>query len=129
MQAPANTKIYDFPGSVFWFEDGILCSISKNMPAQNLEEVKKTIEEFKKIIDGKKVCMLLDVTYSPESTKEIRDYAALEFPKFTKAIAMISKSALGKMLANLFFTLKTQPYPTKMFTDENEAKAWLKQYQ
>ena len=128
MEAPANTKVYDFPTSTFWFEDGILCSVSKKAPAQTLEEAQKSIEEFKKILNGRKICMLLDVTYSPESTKEMRDYAAVEFPKFTKAIAMISKSALGKMLANLFFTLKTQPYPTKMFNDENEAKAWLKQY-
>jgi hypothetical protein len=41
---------------------------------------------------------------------------------------MISNSQLGKMLANMFFNMKKQPYPTKMFTDETEAKEWLKQY-
>jgi hypothetical protein len=72
--------------------------------------------------------MLVDVTYTAESSKEIRDYAAHEFPNFVKAIAMVSGSVFGKMLANLFFTLKAQPYPTKMFTNEQDAKEWLKQY-
>jgi len=49
-------------------------------------------------------------------------------PRYIKAIAMVSDSALGKMLANLFFTLKKQPYPTKMFTNEQDAKEWLMQY-
>jgi hypothetical protein len=129
MEPPKGVKVYDWPTSTFWFdENGILCSIAKKTPIQSLEEVKKTIEEFKKVIGDKKVCLLSESTNSSESTKEVRDYASLEFPKFIKAIAVISKSALGRMLANLFFSIKEQPYPTKMFTDENEAKEWLKQY-
>jgi len=72
--------------------------------------------------------MLVDVTHSMESTRETRDYVAEEFPKYVKALAMVSDSALGKMLANLFFTLKKQPYPAKMFNNEQDAKTWLKQY-
>lgn len=129
MEPPKNAKVYDWETSTFWFEDnGMLCSISKKVPPQSLEKTIKTVEEFKNMIGDKKICMLVDATNSAESTREIRDYAAVEFPKFVKAIAIISKSALGKMLANLFFTLKTQPYPTKMFNDETEAREWLKQY-
>ena len=129
MQPPENVKIYDWSTSTFWFdEDGIFCAISKKTPPQTLEESKKSVDDLMKVIGEKKICMLIDVTNSGESTKEVRDYAAVEFPKFIKAIAMVSKSALGKMLANLFFSIKSQPYPTKMFNDENEARQWLKQY-
>lgn len=129
MQPPKNAKVIDWETSLLWFdEDGILCSISKKAPKQTLEQVKEQLDKFMKIIGDKKVCLLIDVTNTSESTKEVRDYAAREFPKFVKAIAMISDSALGKMLANLFFTVKSQPYPVKMFNDEKEAKEWLKQY-
>ncbi|MBA3706186.1 MAG: STAS/SEC14 domain-containing protein [Bacteroidetes bacterium] len=129
MKIPDNTEVYDWKSSTFWFDnEGIVCSISKKVPPQNLEDTKKVIEDFKKIIGERKVCMLIDVTNSSESTREVRNLAAEEFPKFVKAIAMVSQSALGKMLANLFFTIKSQPYPTKMFNDEAEAKEWLKKH-
>lgn len=126
---PTSANVMEWPTSTAWFdESGILCSISKKASSPTLEETKKVIEDFRSIIGNKKVCLLIDVTYTSESSREIREYVAEEFPKFIKAIAMVSDSALGKMLANIFFTLKSQPYPTKMFTDETEAKNWLKQY-
>ncbi len=129
MKPSPNIKVYDWPTSTFWFdENGILCSISKKTPPQTLEEVKKNVKDFKEVIGEKKICMLIDVTNSGESTKEVRDYVSIEFPKFVKAIAMISKSALGKMLANLFFSIKSPPYPAKMFNDETEAIEWLKKF-
>ena len=129
MEPPKNVKVFDNPTSVYWFdEDGILYSISKKVPPQSLKETKKILDDLKKILGSQKVCMLADVTHSGESTREVREFAALEFPKFVKAIAMISESALGRMLANLFFSVKSQPYPTKMFKEEKEAREWLKQY-
>ncbi|MFY9309401.1 MAG: STAS/SEC14 domain-containing protein [Bacteroidia bacterium] len=126
---PENTKVIEWPTSTIWFDEtGILYSISKKAPPLSLEETKKSLLEFKKLIGDKKICMLVDVTHSTAASSELRDYVAEEFPKFIKAIAMISDSALGTMLANLFFTLKTQPYPTKMFKTEAEAKIWLQQY-
>lgn len=129
MEPPKDAKVIDTYSATYWFdENGILCTVSKKVPPQPLEDIKKTIEEFKQLLNDKKVCMLIDVTNSGESSREVRDYAAVEFPKFIKAIAMVSNSELGKMLANLFFNLKHQSYPTRMFTNEAEAKEWLKQY-
>ena len=129
MVIPDNTEVFEFPASTMWFdENGILCSIAKKVPQQTIEEAKKTMVEFKKIIGGKKVCLLSDSTHSPPANKEMRDYAAEVIPEIVKAVAIISRSAVGKMAANLFFSIKKQPYPVKMFTDETEAKEWLKQY-
>ena len=129
MEIPANVKVYDFSSAVMWLDEaGILCSVSKKAPAQTVEEARETLEEFKKITGGRKVCMLLDITNSQPNTKEIRDFAAEEIRKIAKAIAMISSSALGKMIANLYFGLKPPTYPAKMFTNEQDARNWLKQY-
>lgn len=126
---PENVKVKEWPTSTTWFnEDGILYSVSKKASEPSLGEVKEMLREFKQMIGDKKICMLVDVTHTSESSREMRNYVAEEFPKFVKAIAMVSNSAAGKMLANLFFTLKTQPYPTKMFTNEMDAREWLKQY-
>lgn len=129
---PNDAEIHEWPTSTLWIKDGIVYAISRK-GERSLEETKRTLDLFKNIIDDKmdgdkKVCLLIDVTNSPETKREIRDYAAEEFPKLVKAIAMISESALGKMVANLFFTIKTQPYPTKFFNNEKDAKKWLEQY-
>lgn len=129
MVPPENTEVFELPNSTMWFdENGILCSVAKKVPQQTLEEAKKTMVEFIKITGGKKVCLLSDSTDSPPANKEMRDYAAEVIPEIAKAVAIISRSAVGKMAANLFFSIKKQPYPVKMFNDETEAKEWLKQY-
>ncbi len=129
MLPPDNAKLFEFPTTILWFdESGILCSIAKKVPQQTVEETKKMLDEFKKITGGKKVCMLSDSTDSAPINKELRDYLAEVIPEIVIAIAIISRSAVGKMVANLFFSIKKQPYPVKMFVDEEEAKTWLKQY-
>ncbi|HXP52637.1 MAG TPA: STAS/SEC14 domain-containing protein [Bacteroidia bacterium] len=129
MQPPTDVEVFDSKTGVSWFDkDGILYSISKKVPALSMEETTKLTEEFKQMLKGKKVCMLVDVTNSSESNKEARDYAAQELPKVVRAVAMVSKSAVGKMLANIFFKIKEQPYPVKMFNTVEEARQWLKQY-
>ncbi len=129
MLLPENREVFEFPTSTMWFdENGILCSIAKKVPAQTVEEAKQTMEEFRKVTGGKKVCMLSDSTNSAPIDKEMRDYVAEVLPDIAIAVAIISRSAVGKMVANLFFSIKKQPYPVKMFNDEREAKEWLKQY-
>lgn len=129
MKPPKDAKLIEWETSTSWFDEwGILCSISKKAPPQTMEQAKKSLKDLHGILEGRKVCLLVDVTYTSESTKEVRDFAAREFPKFVKAFAMISGSSLGTMLANLFFKVASQPYPVKMFTNEQEAKEWLKQY-
>ncbi len=126
---PRNAKVYEFTNSDMWFdEDGILWSVSKKAPPQTIEQARKDIERLKSMIGDNKVCMLADVTHSTEITREMREFAAEELPKITKAIAMVSGSALGRMFANLFFSIKSQPYPVKMFNKVEDARTWLLQY-
>lgn len=129
MEPPKDAIVYDAPNSVSWKdESGIICSVSKKAPPQSIEESKKEILEFRKRYGEGKFCFLMDITNATPTPKEVRDWAAEELNKLTKAMAIISKSALGRMVANLFFGLKPPPYPTKMFENEREAREWLKQY-
>jgi hypothetical protein len=134
MKPPENAEIHDEPTSVWWIdESGIFCSVSKPNPiAQTREEGMKRLEEFKASIGHKKICMLIDISNAKPGagSREDRDLAAIEMAKLVKAMALIAKTALSKMVMNLFFSLKPPPYPYKMFSpeQEQEAKEWLKQY-
>ena len=130
MHIPAGAKTHELPGSTIWLdENGILFSISNKTAPQNVEEAKEAMAMLQRYVgEGRKVCMLIDVTNTSETTREMRNFAAEQLPEIAKAIAIVSQSALGKMLANLFFSLKSQPYPVKYFNDETEAQKWLTQY-
>jgi hypothetical protein len=119
----------EFASSTIWFEEsGLLCSKSKKSEMQSVQDTKEIIDFLDKKLCGEKVCMLADVTYSSETTRDVREYAANELPRFIKALAMLSDSVTGKMLANLFFKLKYQSYPVKMFNHEKDAREWLMKY-
>src|SRR5687768_10330704 len=120
MEPPKDAKVIELPTSTIWFdENGILYSVAKpEERPSTLEEMKVLLDDFKKIIGNRKVCMLVQSASSTPPTKEMRDYLADEFPKFTKAIGIISDSPLSRMVANLFFTIKKQPYPTRFFENE-----------
>jgi hypothetical protein len=129
ISAPANKQLIEWPSSTLWFdEDGIVYSIAKKSANRSLEETKKSVEEFRKLLGDKKVCMLADISNASPTSRELREYSAKVLPEFIKAMAMVSRSPAGKMLANLFFALKPQSFPTKVFTSEEEARKWLTQY-
>jgi hypothetical protein len=129
MALPENIEVKENITSYYWFdENGILCSINKKTQPLPFEQIVKLVEDLKELTGNKKVCMLMDVTHSPSSTKQTREYTAQELPKLVKALALVSKSAISRLLAYLFFALVTTPFPAKMFATEKDAKAWLKQY-
>lgn len=126
---PPDAEITELPTATIWRdENGILYAILKKTPPPTMEQTIEAINGYKKVTGGEKHCIMIDVTHSPQSSREVREYAAKELPKLFKAMALLSKSALGKMLANLFFNLKSQPYPVKMFNTEKEARAWLEKF-
>lgn len=126
---PENKTLIEWPSSILWFdEEGILYSVSKKASVRSLEETQRSVEEMKLMLRGQKVCMLVDVTNSAPTSRELREYSARALPEFVKAMAMVSRSAAGKMLANIFFTLRPQAFPTKVFNSEEDARKWLKQY-
>ncbi|MCE3226092.1 MAG: hypothetical protein K0S32_643 [Bacteroidetes bacterium] len=132
MEIPENVKTYELTSSIMWFdENGILCSVPKpgQPPELSREEITKEMEKFREIVNNKKVCMV--AVSNPNSrppSKEERDFIAEQINSIAKAMAIITTSAVSKMIANLFFGLKPPPYPAKMFSNEKDAKEWIKQY-
>lgn len=128
MKPSDNTKIYETEIGTMWFdEDGILCQISKQTP-RTMDRMKQHIYLTGQISHNKKVCVIADATHAAPSDKQVRDYIGIELQKSCKALAILSNSVLGTMIANILILLKGQVVPMKMFTDEKKAKEWLKQF-
>ena len=52
-------------------------------------------------------------------------YVSEESSRLKIGMAMLVNSPLQRMLGNVFFRINRPPYPSKMFSDEGKALAWL----
>lgn len=87
------------------------------------EEMKK----FKEFAGEGKVLMLIESHPNAESVrKEDRDFVSQRLASVVKAMAILTPSAVSRMIVNLFFLFKPPSFPTKMFQDLSQAKKWLK---
>jgi hypothetical protein len=61
------------------------------------------------------------------STREAREYMAYsdENQRLSSRVALVVTSRIGRMLVNLLFGLSPPRIPTRAFTDEAAALAWL----
>lgn len=116
---------------LFWLwldDDGILNAKYKKNVVVNKDSLDETYLIIRGIIGSNKVCQLIDLSNRKDTSKEVRDYAVVENAKFMKAQALLVNSTLTKYIANLYISLKSVTYPIKLFTNETEAREWLKAY-
>lgn len=126
MEVPEGIKLYEHLIATFWFdEDGILHSVSKPAP-RTLEVMMEYVAFVKKMVNGQRVCVLTDISNATQMNREVREYTETELKNIYRAMAIVSSSHIGRMIGNIFLRLNTLSFPTKMFADEGEAKAWLK---
>ena len=111
----------------YWLEDGILVSLSKNI-TRTVENISGNVALVKQITNNKPVPLLIYLAPSPVPDKATRKFSTEQLPAIYSAMAMVSKPGLSKFIMNILFSLKPPPIPMKSFTDDKEAKEWLKQY-
>lgn len=86
------------------------------------------ISFVKKMVNEQRVCILTDISKASPMDKETRDYTATQLQHVYKAMAILSGTPLGHTIGKFFLQLEGQPYPTGMFSSEDEARKWLMQY-
>ena len=71
MQPQPNAEIIESPIFTMWLDElGILCFLSKKHPPQTREVSEKLFADIRKISQGQKRCMLMDLTNFQLPTKE-----------------------------------------------------------
>ena len=132
LKASPGAKVLEFAGSILWVdEEGFLNSVAKSDAAQVLsnDEIKREMDRLREFLGNKKMCILAESnSKAVPPPKDQRDFIAAEINSITRAMAIITNSPLSRMVSNLFFSFKPPAYPFKMFTNEADARAWLRQY-
>ncbi len=94
-----------------------------------IEHTKENTAVFKKLANGKKVPIIIDVRGVRSITREARGTASSpDAVNIAKAIALLVGSPVSRVIGNFYMGLNKPPYPVKLFSSEKKAIAWLKKY-
>jgi hypothetical protein len=126
-QATTKDRIIGEIADYHYGNDGILYSYSKST-LRTVKNISGNIALVKKITGNKPVPLLIYLSDSPVPDKETRRFSTEQLPNVYKAMAMVSKPGLSKLIINILFRFKTPPIPMKSFSSDTEAKECLLQY-
>lgn len=127
VNTPTDRQTWEGEMATYWFDNGILVSLSKSIK-RTVASISNNVEFVKQITNNTPVPLLIYLADSPIPDKETRRFAAEQLPVIYKAMAMVSKPGLSKLIMNVLFRFKPPPIPMKSFTDDKKAKEWLKQF-
>lgn len=115
-------------GPVWLSEDGIVITIGK-AESQDTEVARENMVYTKKATAGKPRPLLVDITKVKSMSKGAREeYVKQQEEPVITAVALLTNSGIGSMIANIFMGLNKPYVPVKMFTDALKAKDWLMLY-
>ena len=125
-----RTKEYEFATLEFDTEKNILFYRVKQgivVDVHEMNEMLKYVEEF---MGDVKHYALIDFGANLMSTTEARKiYADSRYIQtYRMADAFLVKSLAVRIVANFFIRVNKPKVPTKLFTEENYAQAWLVQF-
>ena len=104
------------------FEDNVLI---------DLESMKAAYIEFDRLANGRRLKRLVVSGKKMDITKEARKFGERENEKRKDkciAEAMVVYTFVQKMITNFYLKYIKDLYPTRSFTDIDEAKEWLLNY-
>ncbi|MDO9184636.1 MAG: hypothetical protein Q7W13_01395 [Bacteroidia bacterium] len=112
----------------FVIEDGILIGSFK-CEFVDLDLANKITGYRLELQNGKNFPILSNIKAVKSSTKSARDFLASEEGcKGVVAAAVLIDSPISSMIGNFFIRVSKPLRPTKIFTNETEAKKWLAQF-
>ena len=123
MAAPVEVRTH-----LIWLEDdGIVRVKVKPNIEISLQDAQAAIRAVSSVCGGKKTPALVDMRGLVGMDRGARLYfAGEETAKVESAAALIIESPLSKAIGNFFMGLNKPIIPTRLFTSEEEAIAWLK---
>lgn len=109
-------------------EDGIINALWKSSDI-DLIVAQQAVKYRLECTNYKLYPMLSNIKSIENITKEARDFLASEKGcEGIIAAAILINSVLGSMIGNFWIRINKPLRPTKLFTDEDEAKKWLANY-
>ena len=93
-----------------------------------IEEARSVVEAHNQLASGTPRLVLADIqSVTVGADRAAREhYVSEESSKYKLGMAMLVASPMQRMLGNIFFKINRPPYPTRLFSREEEALQWLR---
>lgn len=126
--APGTALHLESGGQVVSLDaEGIFRARSKPKAEITLEHAQDIIRQIAKVNAGARRPILVDLTGARSISRDARQYfAGPETAKVESAAALLVHSPLSRVLGNFFMGMNKALTPTRLFTSEPEALAWLR---
>ena len=94
---------------------------------ETLADAQQTFRAGAVLRAGRRMPVLIDLRAGKSQDRDARHYySSPEVTQGTRAAALLVASRLSMVMARFFITVAKPSIPTRIFTDEAEALAWLK---
>lgn len=115
------------PTSVSWQEGDILRTTILPGVEQTLADAQETAKVVLALAAGRRPPLLVDLRRMKSQDRDARQYfGSPEVVQEARAIGLLVESRLSMLIANFFIAVTKTSVPTKIFTEEAAALAWLK---
>jgi hypothetical protein len=124
----AAHDFYENDYAQFTIQDGILFIAYKNGITLNLEVAQRVVSDRIRFQNEKKFVVLCDIRGIVHSEKAGRDYLAHSGSVLVKAVALLVHENVLSSMTAFYLEVSRPVVPTKIFTDEVIALAYLKTF-
>lgn len=124
----AAHDFYENEYAKFWIEDGIL--IFKYSPgiAIDLDIAMRVVADRIALQNERHLPVLCDSRGVASTDKPSRDYLANSGSLLAKAVALLVGENVSMMVSSFYLEISRPAVPTKIFTTQEEALAFLSEY-
>jgi len=127
-RAGVKSEVVDTSVSDVWLdEEGILHEVAHERAHVTLATARREVAAMKRVAGGGRYPILVDIRNSRSVTRDARQYlSGPEAAECVTAVALLTGSALTKIMGNFFIGFNRGTFPTRVFSDEGAALEWLR---
>ena len=119
------------PTTRHWLrDDGLLQSQALPGAGQSLADARGSVAAYAALCGGRRRPLLVDLRAAgrPMDRAAREYYAGPELAAVVSAAALLVSSPVGRVIGTFFLRIARPATPIRLFTDEQEALAWLERF-
>ena len=124
---PPGARVVDTGAARWWSEgEGLVCNQSY-VATVTAEHLRAGFRVAREMGEGRKVALVAESGPLSQATRESRVVlAGPESAAVFAAMAVVVRSPVARAIMNFFVRLSSPPFPLRMFTSPDDARAWAR---